>query len=593
MDNFIELVEGEEIVAEAVHDLVEGAAEEVRLKSLNDLAAPFAALKALEQAFNLVDWGLLSHDTPDTVGELKEPPLPPPEIDTWARSHVPLRCQPCELLDMSVSSPKAPSESGQSRRSLSSKNRRQQPPSGNSTSGPRSHSRKKSSLDHVPLIELGNSEQQYYAGGGGRPGPEHNTAPAACEELDSLTQKAKFEEQLAAKLEEEELAVKMKVESLRKELKNQEWTWDDDGEVLVITRLSGDKLKKVYVDVPAEVKQEPVPKKAGRQKQNKGKASETKEAKEVRHSKAEAPLEVMRTPTAETEKYFQMDVSCQPSLLDGNCMQLEEGVDIHENGSVKTGPSPRKDPNRMTRKQYETLASSPMSQVCPSVGGSSLHPSVHAFPLGEGLTPNATPRVASASAAAAVGPRAATPGTPALSVETFDLLADGARQEDPVTCSDEDDLESCPIWQQFQSGEARSPGTNRPVPPPLARKPGSRERHEVREQRIGPRDRGNPENICPTALKKRLPQPPPGATMGHGLMPKATTAGASDEALTLPSIDHKGNSGSNRDSEPGNLLVEPHARHAAAGGGGSVQPRKSERTIKHLLGETLLQGRSG
>lgn len=459
--------EGEADVADLVEELVARAHAVIDDKAVQKRSVPFAVRAVTADVLDVVRCYFLECDPgepqlADATNWAPDAEPTPATIDSWSRGAVPLkRRTQVPAVPLGASGPG--SSAGASRTPRS----------------PRSMSRPKSrEADAKPDVVVAKAPEQPKE-------PKKPTGP-------TLTP----DELRAKRLAEEAREEAERLERLRAEVKGREYTYDAMGNVIVIEQVNPERLPPYqYVPRPSMA---PEPQMSAQDKK--------KAARRASAAKGAAPGARFTKPGT----YEELD-SLQPPLSE--TITMREGVTLRQGESLTSGPVPTVNPNRMSRKDFETFVSTAAADQSSAPANAALG--------NPALPPTPLPPIPTETAA--LSPPGGLAATGGLDGSATGILAGDTANDVNLQLMAKD-------W-----------GNN---PPQKDFKPARKPRYAANPTKtIGlgpaslPRERGG------TAVATHLPPPMLPATAGHGLEAYSTqkmggmgmqTAGATDASPARP-----------------------------------------------------------
>eukprot|EP00741_Cyanophora_paradoxa_P018320 tig00000204_g17689.t1 len=328
---------------------------------------PFSIERVCEDMLGVVDWYYIEHD-PGVQNAHEDPswlqdaePTPTP-IDTWARAVVPVRRRFKLELHQNPSAGSIGPGSGRRVGSNRSRpgSRGSRPGSARSAISPIASERSNA----VSLKEGSVSGGPGKAGKPSRPQARKIALPSVPQGKE-MQVTASYREEMAQreaaermqrKLEEEIKTEQVKFAKLKKELEGKEFTYDRNGNIIVISTLEPDKLPSGSVNprvaLQPTAEEEAAAAAAAERAKRGGRGAPPKKDPPTAEQKRAAAAAKKR---AAEGPYGQRDVvlhaaASQPPVIE--TITMKAGVTLRDGGRTKAGPRPPPDERHMSRKDF-------------------------------------------------------------------------------------------------------------------------------------------------------------------------------------------------------------------------------------------------
>lgn len=576
---------------DCIHELLDAAREEIHEERIRSITIPFAACLSLNDSIRVSSWFEMGRDdgsveARDDCDSLDwkleaEPALG--RIDTWARGSVPTKAPAKQDTFADVEhmigeySNSSVSIASRSSRGLFSPNRGGGSRGGNSRGGSRGGKRQKpaSPVEFSPVLSIDLGQDGADITDGKLRGIKSDSgtlmdgkgqSPA---ELLKVLKADKEREAAKLKLERENEAAKNAEseahETLMKSLANKNYTFDDDGSVIIVEQMDSKQLPPANgFEVGSQVFE------VVEQDLGDGKASRRSPGSRRGKRGKKKPGSSQKKTRGAGKSYFTVSSVAQPALI--STMTISAGVSLKEGRRGKSGPDVSSLPGKMSRREYDDKKKREEESYYASNGSSIAGYTNHNIDLdnqtvstNETLTLDGTESVGDS-------PRPEYD----FKLGEVDSLSGAkmAKKKAPATPEHymedaHDKLIKDPNWGQPHSG-------NDPSPIRLARKPNAKQREIVSQFCGGPnaknrRDRMHPSAMIPNKERSHLPSPPLGYATGHGMektiAPATRSAGGGEfinDNLSVRSGDSLGN------SKGENIVrISPRGVGFNAGDGGS------------------------
>lgn len=349
--------EGDIVVMEVIDGLVASAVLQAEVHELKAKAVPYTVQCVTASMKAVVSMYFLDHDVgePDLSASaswaIPAEPIPAP-IDSWSRGAVPVKAR---------EEPAPAASEGQ-------------PPLSARSIGSASGLPPRSPRVRTPSIRPTST-----GGVGGRadaPPADASLQPVfvAKASAGAVVEKGKGKKETAVVTAAERRAKRLaleareeaeRLERLRTELKGREYTYDTHGNVIVFEPVHHDRLPAIRQQPRlGESASDVGPAGTAKRLQPKAPRGGPKEGRPARHQPGGRPKLEFGSGAA-----FRQLESLQPPILDST--MLKEGVRLTQGEATKAGEPRRADPCRMTRAQFEEMASASgaLSSRCPVTGG--------------------------------------------------------------------------------------------------------------------------------------------------------------------------------------------------------------------------------
>ena len=570
---------GGEVTGVIIEDVLDAVVVAVKKRRMDSIVVPYAALLNINGVVNVSSWFAIKPDQGSSeemaVAEnptkavdngwcLEEEPTNP-IIDTWARGKVQMKLPKpvdsfAEVEHMKSTGYQSPS-AGSIKSSKFGESR------SGSRGGKRMHSGNGSDLVPVVCIDIDQEEaidEGTLRGVKSDAGTLMDGKGQTPAELLAELEASKKAARVAAKLEKERLEAK-EVEmqehlALMKSLSEKNFTYDDDGSLIIIEPLEANKLPPpLGMNIENDIQDwhEPVRDSKGKKPGSKGDGSKGGTA----NGKPRTP----KKKKGETPVFFTVSTVAQPTLI--STMTVNAGVSLKEGKKGKAGPEVMGDSSHISRKEYGERKRREEESYYASQQGSNSY--IDGLEIGdfddrtvssaEDLTVDGGLNMDLGGMSIGMSSMEASPRPEFESrFNDIDSLGGGrraARKEEKVV-SEADDMHdkliSAPDWGNASGGDVKSPAV-------MGSKPGAKQTEVIKQMSGGPnakarRDRYQPSAMVPNKDRAHLPAPPLGDSTGHGM---AKTIPAS-----LPRGDASIGGRSSRSKSP---------RPSPRGGGGSVK----------------------
>eukprot|EP00466_Bigelowiella_natans_P007368 jgi/Bigna1/81384/fgenesh1_pg.80_\ len=376
MEEFKAQQELNESLHDMVDHIVDNATENLLDSFFNSRAESKTAEQVVESIYQAVAFQLLRSDPGEVKGKLnpsweaeQEPPMC--EIDRFARGVIPLRHRPgahyrnkiniMARPGTEVVASRAASVSGNSvasrRGKYSGGGNRQ-----NRTKNRKGKGEKRDPLQPYEITEeVGQDEIKM-----------DRLRDIELRKMERRRKREQIEEEKKRRAIEEEERIKR----LQEELQGKPYTFDQDGNVILIQSLKAEKMPRISLEPKIKVKNAPIPVKEEISPKDKKKNAKGKQKKKSKKAKGK------ETPA----NSFLEKVDAEPPIMD--VIELQSGVTIRDSatGQVKAGAEPSSgDVMHMTRTEYNSMLDSmqqPVAMVQPSTADS------EGMGLGFGKNPN-------------------------------------------------------------------------------------------------------------------------------------------------------------------------------------------------------------
>ena len=383
-----------------------------------------------------------------------------------------------------------------------------------------------------------------------------NHASVLMKELKAESEKKRKTEKRLLALEAAEEAKRAEHEDMMKELADKNYTYDDEGKLIIIEPLDSSSLPPpggmnvgtVINDVVEEAENSSPNSRRGKRNARSPKSGS-------RGGKRPGSQQKKREGEPEPKPFFTVSSVAQPSFIQS--MTISAGVSLKEGLRLKAGPEVTGDSSHLSRKDYNERRRRDEESYYNSIGGgSSIGGFDSDFDLdnqtigsNESLTLDGTEYLGS--------PRQETELPTAKQLGDIDSLS-GARKAKPQQATPENTaadahevLLSDPNWgKAIVTGNGISPSK-------LPNKKDPRQQEIIGQMQNGPnakkrRDRMIPSAMIPQKDRSHLPAPPIGYSTGHGLEKTiAGGGGGGDDLRSVGSNYSKSNNNNRRSPQTG------------------------------------------
>lgn len=530
---------GQEISELIVSEVISSSADEIETRRLDRLCVPYCTTIALNNALRTSAWGSIVPDMGSPEASKNEPSWcignepKPAKIDSWARGRMAVKSKKKtdEFADIEhMKGRGAGSLSPTGTRSVHSKS------SGFGRSrggGSRGGKRKKKEEVTYAVVAIDIDGEDDDTTGGKLLGVKSDMGTlldGKGESASELMRELKIEsdkKRLAAKRElqmaKEEEEKRLEHEAQMKKLADKNYTYDDDGNLIIIEPLEGSSLPppggmSIGTKVADYIEPAPVTpggSRRGKRLRSPKSSSRPTSQQTQRKGKTDVPA-----------PFFTVSSVAQPSFIQS--MTINPGVSLKEGLRHKAGPEVTGDSSHMSRREYDDRRRRDEESYYASMGGGSsiggeFDLDNQTIGSNESLTLDGTEAFMS------------QPPSPRPEIEMrlggdVDSLA-GARKAKPREPTPDDTMSDAhealindPNW-----GKAIISG-NEVSPSKLPNKPDTKQMEIISKMSGGGpnakkrRDRMMPSAMIPQAERSHLPAPPIGFSTGHGF----TVAGGGD-----------------------------------------------------------------
>ncbi|GBG24344.1 Hypothetical Protein FCC1311_005622 [Hondaea fermentalgiana] len=370
--------------SELVDKALRAADEELYEEYLDSKEVPFtveAALRelagVLEVAFRRPDAGEGDLDRGTWYLGAEAPPRPA-QIDTWARGAIPKkrRDRATRSRDSAGASQYAgsvaPSETARSRsRSIASKARRQR----ESLSSEGKSRKKRGELPEY-LVRL-DADDSGSTGSNDREARRQSHRRRSS--LASATTESAIVQEMEAKKaaaeadrkrrQEEEQAENERAAQLAKDLRDKQFVLDNDGKIIVVNQVAGDKLPRTNYTMSHSVSSDQL-EELQKQAVVEDLRRETAHTEALTKAAAKAAAaDAEASKSSANGKFYRSSASFQQCILKNPALRVKAGVTIREDGSGVSGPAWEGSDNQMSRSAFLQHQSMLESQVGTGVDG--------------------------------------------------------------------------------------------------------------------------------------------------------------------------------------------------------------------------------
>lgn len=469
----------------------------------NQMAArvkPYATEEALIEMNRVLQWSAVVRDN----GEQDEPrPPPPPDqramwnvedqpiaqaTDKWARGAVTTKPKTKKISDDNL--PTTPGDGAPSTSRSGTGSRRPMSSRLNSTVEVKP--------EPVQLVDLGQP------GKGKGPAIEYTDAEkeyfkAMKEEQERKRQMEAAEAQRIAE-EHEEME---RWEKQMQDLKGKEYTFDVNGEIILVNALKPESLPNACFQIPTQVTERKLD---GKPPPKKG--------KKKKRGKQRGPI----SDGSEIMNHFERSATQQPSIFE--VVTVNSGVSIKEGEGVQAGPAPMEDDKHWSRKTYN------LRRTGDSVTEDESRRAEEEMDLPGSLDMSSV--TGDDFSEEAASPTNVPQSTNLNKPQDDGSFAGGKKKVDATPEEEEEEDENlkmirAPDWGQI--GPIKDP--HQPV---LPHKPDIKQKQTILSPRPKhPRDRLSEHAVVHTKDASRLPAPPLGLSTGHGFFPRPYDGPAVEE----------------------------------------------------------------
>lgn len=366
-------IHAEELFFEALHK----ADEELYEQYLDSREVPFTVETALLELTAMLKVAFLRPD----VGEGNYPhgswfigaelPPGPAQIDTWARGAIPKKKRVRNLksrdgaLDSRDSASVHPSETGRSRtRSVTSKMRRQR----ESISGDSKSRKKRGELPDylVPLDDDLSVSTDAESREARRQSNQRRSSllstPTNSALLGEMEAKKAAAEADRKRRQDEEKAEDERAAQLAKDLRDKTFVLGNDGEIIVVNQVAGDKLPRTSYTMTHSISSDQL-EEIQKQAVVEDLRRETAHQEALHKAAEKAAAEAEASKSSAHNQFYRSSASFQQRILKNPALDVQAGVTIREDGSGVSGPVWEGSERQMSRTTFQQHQSMLESQL--------------------------------------------------------------------------------------------------------------------------------------------------------------------------------------------------------------------------------------